>query len=393
MTSSASSPAARAMICCAVPKAATASMAAAATTCSTASTATTACGAAAAPAGQPTATRRMAGGGMGDATDFDTLYGGRGDDDLIGGAGSNDLVAWSRDPQPGSDTFGVFVNPANPNGALFDDNPTGTLIYEDTGLDRMLGSSHDDRLFGGSGVAFMYGNGGDDTLYRADGTTFESLDGGLAGDEWKQYAKESGKVWYVSATNADDVITVDYVTEPGLLRGHHLITRLTNNNGNFSFAAQVRLDFGALDAGGDPVWDASDAAARLDELEQRGGQQNSANPNTTLEPGGAPTNFHQLTSDQLLDGLLPGEGDFDVILIDALDGDDQLNVGPTVQKTVWADMGRGNDRAVISAGNAILVDKTEFIGRNDTAASAYRLAADPLEASTTFSGLTIDNPS
>ena len=48
-------------------------------------------------------------------------------------------------------------------------------------------------------------------------------------------------------TNAADEIHVDFVTEPGVLADHHLITRLTNNNGNFSFAAQVRLDFGATE--------------------------------------------------------------------------------------------------------------------------------------------------
>ena len=75
-------------------------------------------------------------------------------------------------------------------------------------------------------------------MYRADGSLFESLDGGLNGDEWKQFAQESGQVWYVGGTDADDVITVDFVNEPGLLGDHHLVTRLTNNNGNFSFAAQ-----------------------------------------------------------------------------------------------------------------------------------------------------------
>ena len=44
------------------------------------------------------------------------------------------------------------------------------------------------------------------------------------------------------------------VTEPGVLQGHHLITRLTNNNGNFSFDAQVRLDFNATDSSGRPIW-------------------------------------------------------------------------------------------------------------------------------------------
>ncbi len=33
------------------------------------------------------------------------------------------------------------------------------------------------------------------------------------------------------------------MTEPGLLQGHHLITRLTNNNGNYTFDASVNLNF------------------------------------------------------------------------------------------------------------------------------------------------------
>src|SRR5207253_6504878 len=96
---------------------------------------------------------------------------------------------------------------------------------------------------------------------------FESLDGGLAGDQWKEYAKESSQVWYVGGSNADDVITVDYVTEPGLLQNHHLITRLTNNNGNFSFAAKVRLDFEATDAAGNPIWDPQDTVLDLQKLQ------------------------------------------------------------------------------------------------------------------------------
>jgi len=101
---------------------------------------------------------------------------------------------------------------------------------------------------------------GRNTLYRADGTSFESQDGGLAtGDGWKDYARGTDKVWYVAASGADDVITVDYVTEPGVLSGHHLVTRLTNNNGNFSFDSQLQLDFGARDENGNLVWDPLDA--------------------------------------------------------------------------------------------------------------------------------------
>ena len=54
---------------------------------------------------------------------IDILYGGRGDDDMIGGPGINDLYAWTQDPQPpGDNQFGVFVDPANPDGPVFDDN-------------------------------------------------------------------------------------------------------------------------------------------------------------------------------------------------------------------------------------------------------------------------------
>ncbi|MEZ6089230.1 MAG: hypothetical protein R3C05_14605 [Pirellulaceae bacterium] len=40
-------------------------------------------------------------------------------------------------------------------------------------------------------------------------------------------------------------------------------------------------------------------------------------------------------------GLLPPEGNFSVILVDALAGNDRVTVGPTVQKSVWVDAGAG----------------------------------------------------
>ena len=141
--------------------------------------------------------------------------------------------------------------------SIHGDSASGTRKQENTGLNRVLGGNDDD-LYGGTVIDFLEGNGGNDTLYRANGSTFESLDGGLAGDTWKEYAKESDQVWYVGGTNAADEIHVDFVTEPGVLADHHLITRLTNNNGNFSFAASVRLDFEATDAQGNLIWDAQD---------------------------------------------------------------------------------------------------------------------------------------
>lgn len=240
---------------------------------------------------------------------------------------------------------------------------------EDTGLNRILGGDRDDLLFGGTGLDFMYGGDGDDTLYRPDGTEFSAADGGALGgsgdddDAWKEYAKSTDRVWYYSGSNADDVISVDLVTEPGLLQDHHLITRLTNNNGNFTFDAQVRLDFYATDGDGEFIWDPTEVLVDVEALR-------SADPKSR----------NDLLQDELVrqetdlvSRLLPEEGDFLAIIIDALDGDDIVTIGPTVQKTVWVDAGAGDDRVEMLAGNAIRIDRTEYNGRNDTAAFAKTL--------------------
>ena len=98
----------------------------------------------------------------------------------------------------------VAGHDANGDGRLDSDPSQAAHVPEDTGLNRILGQSFDDSLYGGTNVDFLYGNGGHDTLFRADGSPFESLDGGVAGDAWKEFARESNQVWYVSATNADD---------------------------------------------------------------------------------------------------------------------------------------------------------------------------------------------
>ena len=321
------------------------------------------------------------------SSDHDVLFGGAGNDDLIGGTGTNDLYAWSFDPEANVDldlftTFGVFVDGS---GNLFDDDEGGTLDPEDTGLNRVIGGPGDDRLYGGTGLDFLFGNGGNDKLFSADGTQFENLDGALAGDAWKEYARSTDKVWFVGGTNLNDEISVNFVTEPGLLADRHIVTRLTNNGGNFSFDLQVRLDFDATDENDNLIWDAADVIADLQALK-------SADPNLRQQ------RFDELV---LNGGLLPDEGDFLAIIIDALDGDDEITVGPTVQSTVWVDAGAGNDRVEIKAGNAILIDQTERPTRNDGPNEAYDLpsavpnAADgePLNRGVQFSGLTIDNPS
>jgi len=328
--------------------------------------------------------------GAGNPGDEDWLFAGAGDDDLIGGQGSNVLAAWSIAPfdpfdpsrayDPDTDgQFGVFVDA---DGNLYQHDGDGQYGREDTGLNRMLGGPGDDVLYGGTGVDFLDGGEGSNRLVRSDGTDFEAFDGGEGGDAWKEYARESSRVWYVSASNADDVISVDYVTEPGLLGDHHLITRLTNNQDNYTFAAQVKLDFLATDDDGNYVWDPNDVVLDLEHLRgaEEGEERNEA--------------LASLADAQraLVGGLLPDEGDFQVILLDALRGDDRITVGPTVQKTVWVDAGPGDDHVEIHSGRAILPDDTELSGRNDTTATAYGLGDEAINASTAFTDLTIDSP-
>ncbi|MEX2187238.1 MAG: LamG-like jellyroll fold domain-containing protein [Pirellulales bacterium] len=329
------------------------------------------------------------GAGFGSVVDHDVLFAGTGNDDLIGGQGTNALYAWSMDPDSTGDPaqFGVFVRPDGTlsphNGdsdgdGLNDLNPASPLwSLEETGINRMLGSDRDDSLYGGTGVDFLHGAGGNNTLYNRDGVKLDGLQGE---DAWKQYAATIDRVWYVGGSNVDDVISVDFVTEPGVLAGHHLVTRLTNNNGNFSFAAQVRLDFSATDADGNAVWNLNESLADLTALAS---EDPTARTQALLATQSEST---------VVSGLLPPEDDFLAIVIDALDGNDRVDVGPTVQRSVWIDGGAGNDRIEIAAGSAILSDQSETsaTGRNDHFAAAFSLGS--VAESTRFAGLTIDHP-
>jgi Ca2+-binding RTX toxin-like protein len=151
---------------------------------------------------------------------------------------------------------------------------------------------------------------------------------------------------------------------------------LTENNGSFTFAAQVRLDFNAVDGAGNLIWNPRDLLFDLEILQDL---------DRAPDAGG-------------LSGLLPPEGDFLAIIIDALGGNDRIFVGPTVQKTVWIDAGSGDDFVFIRSGNAILPDRTEQLARNDLPGNASSLnppsstAATAISANTTFAGLTLDNP-
>ncbi len=423
---------------------------------------------------------------QGSTNDTDRLYGGQGDDDLLGGQGANYLYAWSQDPRPSGDTeFGVFVDQS---GNLTDGSNGGQYALEDTGLNRMLGGVKYDELYGGNGLDFMYGTDNNvetvlDLLYDAKGQLFGSRDGQLAGDEWKDYAKTTNKVWYYSGSNREDLITVDYVTEPGLLQKHHLITRLTNNNGNFTFDARVQLDFAATDASGKPIWNPNDtfyglAATAASDLSESGRLSSEATFQISLD-GARPiaisipalstsdnqerldviarineairrTDLFDATTQTLLvsarlngnrlslvrngntlgqsaslmvlatnavarnelglsDGLsatqdfvgsnglsslLPPEGDFLAIIVDALGGNDTITVGPTVVKSVWVDGGSGDDRIEFKSGQPILPDLTEVKG-NSTSLTAYNLQSKDEPGTSiyrTITGLTLDSP-
>ncbi|MEO1614598.1 MAG: LamG-like jellyroll fold domain-containing protein [Planctomycetota bacterium] len=294
--------------------------------------------------------------GDGSSLDHDVIYAGQGNDDVLGGQGTNDLYAWSVDPgtvDPNPDpSFGV-IDPL-------------TSELEDTGLNRIIGGPRNDQLFGGTGLDLLFGGEGDNTLFTRTGERFESLDGGDGNQAWKDYAKSTNQAWYIGGTNGDDLITVSFVTEPGILQGHHLVTRLTNNNGFFTFDAQVRLDFAATDEDGNLVWDPDAVFA--------GGDLNDADPFARAEALNA--RFSDAVS---MSRLLPPEDDFRAIIIDALDGDDIVNVGPTVQKTVWVDAGDGNDVVTMVSGRSILIDQTDPVTqRNDDEASAFALEGTPV---------------
>jgi Ca2+-binding RTX toxin-like protein len=372
--------------------------------------------------------------------------------------------------------FGVF---ADPQGGLHFTDGGGAYTLEDTGLNRILGGPKADQLYGGTGLDFLCGNaggscdngqGGDDQLFNRRGEPFTNFDGDLAGDAWKEYARQTNFVWYYGGSNRDDVITVDYVTEPGALVGHHLITRLTDNNGNFTFDAQIQLDFEAVDQDGRRIWNPKDtfygfALTSLADASANGrlsgnaifllsldgadavevvvptdpanagladlaadihaalataglGQHVEARAvggrlslawTGEVQPGGALVLLtpNAVARDELhfadgqeatlglvgtrgLAGLLPPEGDFQAILIDALDGNDRITVGPTVVKSVWVDAGRGDDRVTVVPGQPILIDRTEPPAHDQSPANAYDLG--DVDGARLFVGLTVDGP-
>ncbi|MDV6029537.1 MAG: hypothetical protein F9B45_05405 [Phycisphaera sp. RhM] len=334
-------------------------------------------------------------------SDTDYLYAGQGNDDLIGGAGANYLYAWSQNPDPAvpedefletgpSASFGVFVDTA---GNLYDDDGGGIYTLEDTGLNRILGSDNPNRqdvLFGGTGLDLLYGNGGGgvqgDVLVTRRGTRFDGGESTLEqDDQWKEYAKENDRAWYLGASAGDDTIRVDFVTNPyNPLFGRHLVT--VSGAGAFDPRFNGFDSFTAFDNDDEPVHDATedviDAASVL--LDPR-----VEIPRSTR---GAFEQFADLgvTSTDIVQTVFGQEKDFLAIIVDALDGDDEVIVGETVQKSVWVDAGDGDDIVRIEPQRSFLPDLSDPFGnRNDTRADAHPLGV--IASSTRYKGTTFDS--
>ncbi|MBX3436714.1 MAG: FG-GAP repeat protein, partial [Planctomycetaceae bacterium] len=346
--------------------------------------------------------------------DEDVLFAGEGNDDLIGGSGANQLFAWTFHPQgelgpslPSTAAspptqFGVFVDPLggrhtndgdlDNDGFLDADGTSAPYVLEDTGLNRMLGSTNPlraDILYGGTGLDFLYGNGGGgpqgDQLITRHGVPFEDSDGVLAqDDQWKEYAKSTGNAWYLAGSDGNDVINIDFVTNPyNPLFGRHLVTFSTS--GSFDPRFNGFDSFTAFD-GDQPTHESvdavTDAASVL--VDPISGQ--SRTPLAAFE------RFQSMgiSHTDIVERVFGPEADFLAIIIDALDGDDTIHVNETVQKSVWVDAGPGNDIVRIEPQLSFLPDATDAVGnRNDTRQRAFNLGT--LVSGGIFTGLTIDS--
>ncbi|MCK9490501.1 MAG: hypothetical protein M0Q24_00305 [Sulfurimonas sp.] len=103
----------------------------------------------------------------------DTLYSGSGNDKLDGGDGT-DTVNYQ------NSTSGVIVRLDKPNGDEFEDYSTGhgddTLIS----IEDVIGSEHNDIIYGNDGTNYLRGMGGDDKFISGKGYDF--IDGGAGSD-------------------------------------------------------------------------------------------------------------------------------------------------------------------------------------------------------------------
>jgi Ca2+-binding RTX toxin-like protein len=331
----------------------------------------------------------------GDApTALNKLYGGAGDDDIIGGRGTNQLYAWSTVPlSSATDQFGVFTRPdgtltqndgdLNNDGKLDSDTSKAPYAREQTGIDRMLGGAYADSFYGANAVAFMYGNGGTDIIYDSAGKAFAGSPLGTDDEQWKRYARASGRVWYVPGSETRDVINVELV-------GGEVQVRIESFNRPANVDEHEYENYLPV-LPVDPPLKASVAANRSTNATQfrLPGVTNDGSFGQAATAG-----LYQQAGDWgAVRGAPTSVADFDVILIDAFGGHDSITVNLGVPKTVWADGGSGDDRIEIKSGGAILADQlegnttTNIAGNNNTAATASSLGA--VTASQLLTGLSI----
>lgn len=118
------------------------------------------------------------------------LYGGAGNDTLVSGSG-NDKIDGGEDSDTVSyqnATNGVTVRLDRPNGEQYDDFATGhgndTLIS----IENVIGSNHNDTIFGSSSTNYIEGMGGDDYIFSGQGINF--IDGGDGVDKISYNAQD-----------------------------------------------------------------------------------------------------------------------------------------------------------------------------------------------------------
>jgi Ca2+-binding RTX toxin-like protein len=284
--------------------------------------------------------------------------------------------------------FGVFVD-----GDRFVVPVADKYEQEQTGLNRMLGSDNEstsDYLYGGTQLDFLYGRGGDDTIYKKDGKPFEATtpSSESASELWKEYARTIAGALYIATSNSADKVEINYVTNPSSdLYGHHLINISTAGSVDFRYATS---DFQFKTSAGQPLqpyagrfYDTSSLLLtdkRMPQLVESSAPLGSrradlaAGPSSlfqlgsqVVKPPSDESGFQRVSesvrrrSVEIASSL---QGDVDeerllAIIIDALDGNDEVHVRETVQKTVWIDAGKGHDYVRIEPQRAYLPDRAE----------------------------------
>ncbi len=348
------------------------------------------------------------------AIDTDYLFAGNGSDDLIGGQGANELFAWSYHPQApaGVGLIGTKVGQffdANRNLKI-DANRTTFGVFkadgitlEDTGLNRMLGSENllrSDKLYGGTVLDFMYGNGGGgvegDALINRAGKPMRDADQEVnSNDDWKASVRNNKNVWYIGGTSANDTFNVNFTTDlTQPLGGRHVVSR--SSAGEFSLDIRGITDVnteGIQTQPGvqTPRQQTSDTSDEYRDIEGTFIDRETGNRLTPAQRQDAVAALKESSVD-FINRIFGSEPPTDAIIIDALAGNDVVNIGETVQATVWVDGGEGDDKVFNQPQRAFLPDLTEPIGqRNDALSNAFSIGT--IDRSLIFTDLTFDRSS